>query len=345
MDIRGKHIFITGGAGFIGSTLVGRLIEDNTIVAVRQPRRATRCPGQALRRPPEPDADRGRRARLRRRSNAAMAGRRHRGPLRRHRRHRHRDQAARSHDARQHDRLGQRARGRRAPAAPRTRVVCFSTSEVFGQHAFRSQRDRQAGDRRGRRGALDVRRQQAGRGAPRHRLPPASTGCPTRSCGRSTSTARARSAKARCAPSSSARSRTSRSRSTATARRSAPGATSTTWSTACCSRLAHPNAVGESFNIGNQRAVTTIYGLANTVVRVLELEVDDQLRPPRLRRRRAAHPVGRQGARAARLRGARSTSKRASAAPPTTTGSKPPRHPHERRCARLGDARLHRHGA
>lgn len=33
--------------------------------------------------------------------------------------------------------------------------------------------------------------------------------------------------------------------------------------------LTHPRAVGESFNIGNQRAVTTIYGLANTVVRVL----------------------------------------------------------------------------
>lgn len=34
--------------------------------------------------------------------------------------------------------------------------------------------------------------------------------------------------------------------------------------------MAHPRAVGESFNIGNQRAVTTIYGLANTVVRVLD---------------------------------------------------------------------------
>lgn len=33
--------------------------------------------------------------------------------------------------------------------------------------------------------------------------------------------------------------------------------------------LTHPNAVGESFNIGNQKAVVTIYGLANTVVRVL----------------------------------------------------------------------------
>jgi UDP-glucose 4-epimerase len=33
--------------------------------------------------------------------------------------------------------------------------------------------------------------------------------------------------------------------------------------------MRHPKAVGESFNIGNQRAVTTIFGLANTVVRVL----------------------------------------------------------------------------
>jgi UDP-glucose 4-epimerase len=33
--------------------------------------------------------------------------------------------------------------------------------------------------------------------------------------------------------------------------------------------MEHPAAIGESFNIGNQRAVTTIYGLANTVIRVL----------------------------------------------------------------------------
>jgi UDP-glucose 4-epimerase len=33
--------------------------------------------------------------------------------------------------------------------------------------------------------------------------------------------------------------------------------------------VVHPRAIGESFNIGNQRAVTTIYGLANTVIRVL----------------------------------------------------------------------------
>ena len=33
--------------------------------------------------------------------------------------------------------------------------------------------------------------------------------------------------------------------------------------------MVHPRAVGETFNIGNQRAVVTIYGLANTVIRVL----------------------------------------------------------------------------
>jgi UDP-glucose 4-epimerase len=36
--------------------------------------------------------------------------------------------------------------------------------------------------------------------------------------------------------------------------------------------MEHPSAVGESFNIGNQRAVVTIYGLASTVVRVLQSE-------------------------------------------------------------------------
>jgi UDP-glucose 4-epimerase len=34
--------------------------------------------------------------------------------------------------------------------------------------------------------------------------------------------------------------------------------------------MTHPRAIGESFNIGNARAVVTIFGLANTVVRVLK---------------------------------------------------------------------------
>ena len=34
--------------------------------------------------------------------------------------------------------------------------------------------------------------------------------------------------------------------------------------------MGHPEAVGESFNVGNERDVITIYGLANTIVRVLD---------------------------------------------------------------------------
>jgi len=58
--------------------------------------------------------------------------------------------------------------------------------------------------------------------------------------------------------------------------------------------MTHPAAVGESFNIGNQRAVVTIYGLANTVVRVLDSEskisftrkdyVDVELRIPAVKK-------------------------------------------------------------
>ena len=33
--------------------------------------------------------------------------------------------------------------------------------------------------------------------------------------------------------------------------------------------MRHPRAIGESFNIGNARAITTVYGLANTAIRVL----------------------------------------------------------------------------
>jgi UDP-glucose 4-epimerase len=60
--------------------------------------------------------------------------------------------------------------------------------------------------------------------------------------------------------------------------------------------MTHPRAVGESFNIGNQRAVTTIYGLANTVIRVLDSQskivfarrdyVDVELRVPAVQKAR-----------------------------------------------------------
>jgi len=44
--------------------------------------------------------------------------------------------------------------------------------------------------------------------------------------------------------------------------------------------LEHPKAIGESFNIGNARAVITIYGLAQLVIRVLESKSKIIFRPP-----------------------------------------------------------------
>jgi UDP-glucose 4-epimerase len=60
--------------------------------------------------------------------------------------------------------------------------------------------------------------------------------------------------------------------------------------------MMNPKAVGESFNIGNQKAVVTIYGLANTIVRVLNSKspiiftykdyVDVELRIPAVQKAR-----------------------------------------------------------
>lgn len=60
--------------------------------------------------------------------------------------------------------------------------------------------------------------------------------------------------------------------------------------------MSHPKAIGESFNIGNQKAVVTIYGLANTILRVLNSKskiiftkkdyVDIELRVPVVRKAR-----------------------------------------------------------
>ena len=44
--------------------------------------------------------------------------------------------------------------------------------------------------------------------------------------------------------------------------------------------LENPKAIGESFNIGNARAITTILGLANTVCRVLKSDSKIVHSPP-----------------------------------------------------------------
>ena len=77
--------------------------------------------------------------------------------------------------------------------------------------------------------------------------------------------------------------------------------------------LEHPNAVGESFNIGNARSAVTIYDLAQRIKRITGAPGRDRLHAARLRRRGAADPEHGQGARAARVRGAGGARRRARA--------------------------------
>ena len=108
--------------------------------------------------------------------------------------------------------------------------------------------------------------------------------------------------------------------------------------------LEHPNAVGESFNIGNARSAVTIYDLAQRIKRIVGAPGRDRLHAARLRRRRAPDPEHGQGAGAARVRGGRWSSTTGSSARSTGTASTgrsdrerrrdrphPPRHARRRR--------------
>ncbi len=44
--------------------------------------------------------------------------------------------------------------------------------------------------------------------------------------------------------------------------------------------MTHPKAIGETFNIGNPKAITTIYGLANTVIRIVGSSSEILFVPP-----------------------------------------------------------------
>ena len=66
--------------------------------------------------------------------------------------------------------------------------------------------------------------------------------------------------------------------------------------------LEHPAAPGQTFNIGNARSTVTIYDLAQRIRRLAGAEVEIVFQPLALRRRRAADPERGEGARGARLR-------------------------------------------
>ena len=111
--------------------------------------------------------------------------------------------------------------------------------------------------------------------------------------------------------------------------------------------LEHPAAVGESFNIGNPRSTVTIYDLANAHQAAHRLPGQARVRRGDLRGRRASHPECGQGARAAGVRGHRSSWTTGSSARSPGTGSAcdPPRVARRRarrrppplpRCSRAG---------
>ena len=136
--------------------------------------------------------------------------------------------------------LGERARGRGRTSRRSERVVCFSTSEVFGRQAFRSSEtdrdgDGAVGEARWTYAVSKLAEEHLAIAYPPEKRPAGHGGAAVQRL-RPGPGRRGRAAHLR----RSARRATSRSRSTATARRSARGATSTTWSTACCWRMAHP---------------------------------------------------------------------------------------------------------
>ena len=154
----------------------------------------------------------------------------------------------------------------------------------------------------GRRGPLDLRRLQAGRGAPGHAYFN-EKGMPTVGRPPFNVYGPGQVGEGALRTSSSAPSRTSRSRSTGTGPRSAPGATWTTWSTASAGP-GHPKAVGESFNIGNSARRGHHLRPGQRHRARARIQVADRLHPQGLRATSSfASRPSTQGERLARIRG------------------------------------------
>ncbi|HZX53883.1 MAG TPA: NAD-dependent epimerase/dehydratase family protein [Ilumatobacteraceae bacterium] len=263
-EFRGADVFITGGAGFIGSTLAARLVEHNrvtiydnfardalTATGLASHRNVTVVRGDILDLPALTDAMRGHSHVV---HCAAIAGI---------------DTVIRSPVTTM--RVNMIGSANVLEAASKLegcqRVVCFSTSEVFGQHAFRSTETDQTvmgrvGEARWTYAVSKLAEEhlaiayhdeqklpvtvvrpfnvygpgQVGEGALRIFIERAVQNLPIEIHGDGTQI------RAWCYVDDMVR--------------------------GVLLALDHPNAVGESFNIGNQRAVTTIYGLASTVIRI-----------------------------------------------------------------------------
>jgi len=292
MMIEDKTIFITGGAGFIGSALVGRLIEKNRVVvydnltrnslqdkAFRTHANLTIIKGDVL------DFDQ---------VSAAMAGADiivHCAAIAGI------DTVIKSPTTTMRVNMMGSANVLEAAARlPRCdRVVCFSTSEVFGQQAFRSsETDKtvmgQVGEARWTYAVSKLAEEHLAIAYQHEKWLPTTVVRPFNVYGPGQ------------VGEGALRAFIERAVANKPIEIHGDGTQIRAWCyvddmiDGVMLAMAHPKAVGESFNIGNQRAVTTIYGLANTVIRVLNSKstvgfvrrdyVDVELRVPSVHKSR-----------------------------------------------------------
>lgn len=290
--ITDKNIFITGGAGFIGSALIGRLIERNRVVAYDNLSRNSLKDKSYLDHPSlsvvEGDIlDYERLSAAMKGSDivvhcAAIAGI---------------DTVIRSPVTTMRVNMVGSANVLEAASqyAGVERVVCFSTSEIFGQHAFRSSETDMAvtgkvGEARWTYAVSKLAEEHLAIAYHKERQLPTTVVRPFNVYGPGQ------------VGEGALRTFIQRAVRNETIEIHGDGTQIRAWCyvddmvDGVLLAMAHPNAVGESFNIGNQRAVTTIYGLANTVVRVLGSEskivfarkdyADVELRIPDVRKAR-----------------------------------------------------------
>jgi UDP-glucose 4-epimerase len=264
--ITDKTIFITGGAGFIGSTLIGRLIENNRIIAYDNLTRnslqdksykdhsnLTLIEGDVL--------DYDRLARSMQDADiivhcAAVAGI---------------DTVIKSPVTTMRVNMIGSANVLEAASTldHLDRLVCFSTSEIFGQHAFRSTETDMAvtgkvGEARWTYAVSKLAEEHLAISYYKEKSLPTTVVRPFNVYGPGQ------------VGEGALRTFIQRAVRNETIEIHGDGTQIRAWCyvddmvEGILLTMTHPNAVGESFNIGNQRAVITIYGLANTVVRVLD---------------------------------------------------------------------------
>jgi UDP-glucose 4-epimerase len=263
--IKNKTVFITGGAGFIGSTLIGRIIDDNRVVVYDNLSRnslkdrpfknhpnLTVIQGDIL---DYPSLEKAMRAPDIVVHCAAIAGI---------------DTVIKSPvNTMRVNMIGSANVLEAASKLPHCeRVLCFSTSEVFGQYGFRSRETDTtvmgtAGEARWTYAVSKLAEEHLAVAYHRERKLPATVVRPFNIYGPGQ------------VGEGALRAFIQRAIKDDPIEIHGDGTQIRAWcyvddmvDGVLCA-LTHPKAIGESFNIGNIRAVTTIYGLANTVIRVL----------------------------------------------------------------------------